>query len=213
MNWLIQTLWSSIGKKVMMAVTGLCFCIFLVGHLVGNLTIYAGKDAFNSYAERLHALGPLLTVVELGLLTFAIIHIVTGLTLFYQNLMARPKRYNVTKRAGGRTYGSATMPYTGILLLSFVVMHLINFSFVDKDGTTIAQIVTRHFDSPLYVIIYVAAMIVAAFHVRHGFWSAFQTLGANHSKYMTALMVLSIVLGLVIGFGFGLIPIYICLLS
>ena len=196
-----------------MAVTGLCFCIFLVGHLVGNLTIYAGKDAFNSYAERLHALGPLLTVVELGLLTFAIIHIVTGLTLFYQNLKARPKRYNVTKRAGGRTYGSATMPYTGILLLSFVVMHLINFSFVDKDGTTIAQIVSRHFDSPLYVIIYVAAMIVAAFHVRHGFWSAFQTLGANHSKYMTALMVLSIVLGLVIGFGFGLIPIYLSLLN
>jgi len=213
MNWLIQTLWSSIGKKVMMAVTGLCFCIFLVGHLFGNLTIYAGKDAFNGYAERLHALGPLLTLVELGLLAFAIIHIVTGLTLFYQNLRARPKRYNVTRRAGGRTYGSATMPYTGIFLLGFVVMHLINFSFVDKRDTTIAQIVSQQFDNPLYVIIYVAAMIVAAFHVRHGFWSAFQTLGANHPKYMTAIMVLSIVFGLVVGFGFGLLPLYISLLS
>ncbi|MGD8522293.1 MAG: succinate dehydrogenase cytochrome b subunit [Desulfobacterales bacterium] len=213
MNWLIQTLWSSIGKKVMMAVTGLCFCIFLVGHLVGNLTIYAGKGAFNAYAERLHALGPLLTLVELGLLAFAIIHIVTGLTLFYQNLKARPTRYNLTTSGGGRTYGSATMPYTGILLLGFVVMHLINFSFVDKRDTTIAQIVSQQFDNPLYVIIYVAAMIVAAFHVRHGFWSAFQTLGANHPKYMTALMVLSIVFGLIVGFGFGLLPIYISFLN
>lgn len=213
MNWLFQTVWSSIGKKAVMAVTGLCFCIFLVGHLMGNLTIYAGKDAFNTYAERLHALGPFLTLIELGLLIFAIIHITTGLTLFYQNWRARPTRYSVTKRGGGRTLGSATMPYTGILLLAFVIMHLINFSFVDKGETTIAQIVSQQFENPLYVMIYMAAMIVAAFHVRHGFWSAFQTLGANHPKYMPALMVLSIVFGIVVGIGFGLLPIYISLLS
>ena len=68
MNWMIQTLWSSIGKKLLMALTGLAFCGFLAGHLAGNLTIYGGKDAFNSYAEHLHALGPVLTLVELGLL-------------------------------------------------------------------------------------------------------------------------------------------------
>lgn len=213
MNWMIQTLWSSIGKKLMMAVTGLCFCIFLVGHLAGNLTIYAGKDAFDAYAEGLHALGPLLTLIELGLLMFAIIHITTGLTLFYQNLRARPTRNKVTKRGGGRTIASATMPYTGILLLMFVVVHLINFSFVDKSETTIAQIVSQKFENPIYVLIYVAAMIVVAFHVRHGFWSAFQTLGANHPKYMTTLMALSIILGLVVGFGFGMLPLYISLFS
>lgn len=213
MSWLIQTLWSSIGKKLMMAVTGLCFCIFLVGHLAGNLTIYAGKDAFDAYAEGLHALGPLLTLIELGLLIFAIIHITTGLTLFYQNLRARPTRNKVTKRGGGRTIASATMPYTGILLLMFVVMHLINFSFVDKSETTIAQIVSQKFENPIYVLIYVATMIIVAFHVRHGFWSAFQTLGANHPKYMTTLMALSIILGLVVGFGFGMLPLYISLFS
>jgi succinate dehydrogenase / fumarate reductase cytochrome b subunit len=213
MNWIIQILLSSVGKKLMMAITGLSFCIFLIGHLAGNLTIYAGKDAFNAYAQRLHALGPLLTLAEVGLLLFAIIHVVTGLSLFYQNLTARPTRYKTHKRGGGRTIGSATMPYTGIVLLSFVVLHLLNFHFIDKSETTIAQIVTSAFENPFYVIGYIAAMIVAALHVRHGFWSAFQTLGANHPKYMPAIMVLSIVFSLIVGFGFGLLPLYIAIIA
>jgi len=208
MNWMIQTLWSSIGKKLLMALTGLSFCGFLVGHLAGNLTIYGGKEAFNSYAERLHALGPVLTLMEWGLLAFAVVHICTGLTLFYQNTRARSSRYAVNKKAGGRTLGSATMPYTGILLLGFVVLHLINFHFVDKTNTSIYQIVTQTFENPIYVIIYIVAMIVVGLHVSHGLWSAFQTIGASHVKYMPFIMALSIVFSLVVGFGFGIIPIY-----
>ena len=208
MNWMIQTLWSSIGKKLLMALTGLAFCGFLAGHLAGNLTIYGGKDAFNSYAEHLHALGPVLTLVEWGLLFLAVVHVCTGLTLFYQNFSARTSRYVVNKRAGGRTIGSMTMPYTGILLLAFIIFHLINFHFVDKTNTTIYQIVARAFESPLYVVIYVLAMIVAALHVSHGLWSAFQTIGANHIKYMPFIMALSIIFSLAVGFGFGIIPIY-----
>ena len=211
MNWLKQTLWSSIGKKLMMAITGLSFCAFLAGHLAGNLTIYAGKDAFNSYAEHLHSLGPLITVAELGLLVFAVIHIVTGLTLYFQNIAARGQRYAVNKKGGGRTIGSATMPYTGIILLVFIVMHLLNFHFVDKSETSIAQLVTQTFQYPLWVIIYILAMIVAALHVSHGVWSAFQTIGANHSKYMPFIMVFSIIFSLIVGFGFGLLPIYIAI--
>jgi len=208
MNWMIQTLWSSIGKKLLMALTGLAFCGFLAGHLAGNLTIYGGKDAFNSYAEHLHALGPVLTLVEWGLLFFAVVHVCTGLTLFYQNFSARTSRYVVNKRAGGRTIGSMTMPYTGILLLAFIIFHLMNFHFVDKTNTTIYQIVAQAFESPLYVVIYILAMIVAAVHVSHGLWSAFQTIGANHSKYMPFIMALSIIFSLAVGFGFGIIPIY-----
>ena len=211
MNWLKRTLWSSIGKKLLMAITGLSFCAFLAGHLAGNLTIYAGKDAFNSYAEHLHSLGPLITVVEVGLLVFAIAHVVTGLSLFYQNLTARTERYAVNKSAGGRSFGSATMPYTGVFLLIFIVMHLLNFHFVDKSETTIAQLVTQAFQSPLWVIFYVLAMIAVALHVSHGFWSAFQTVGANHPKYMPIITFCSIVFSLVIGFGFGLLPIYVAL--
>ena len=208
MNWMIQTLWSSIGKKLLMALTGLAFCGFLAGHLAGNLTIYGGKDAFNSYAEHLHALGPVLTLVEWGLLFFAVVHVCTGLTLFYENFSARSSRYVVNKRAGGRTIGSMTMPYTGILLLAFIIFHLINFHFVDKTNTTIYQIVTQAFESPLYVVLYILAMIVAALHVSHGLWSAFQTIGANHLKYMPFIMALSIIFSLAVGFGFGIIPIY-----
>jgi succinate dehydrogenase / fumarate reductase cytochrome b subunit len=211
MNWLKQTLWSSIGKKLMMAATGLAFCGFLAGHLAGNLTIYGGKDAFNAYAAHLHALGPLVTAAELGLAVFAVVHIITGLTLFYQNFVARGTRYTVNKRAGGRTIGSSTMPYTGILLLVFVVIHLINFHFVDKSGTTIANIVSRTFENPLWVVFYVLAMAVAAVHVSHGFWSAFQTVGANHKKYMPFIMVFSIIFSLIVGIGFGLLPIFVFL--
>ena len=212
MNWLTDTLWTSVGKKLMMAVTGLFFCVFLVLHLAGNLTIYMGKDAFNSYAEHLHSLGPLLTLAEWGLLIFAVIHISTGLLLFYQNFKARPERYAVNKQAGGRTLGSATMPYTGVILLLFVIYHLFNFHFVDKTHTTIFQIVSNAFAQPSYVLIYTFAMIIAAVHVSHGFWSAFQTLGANHPKYTPFLRALSLVFSLIVGIGFGFIPVYVSLL-
>ncbi len=89
-----------------------------------------------------------------------------------------------------------------------MVFHLINFSFVDKSDQTIFDIVRSAFANPIYMVIYVLVMIIVALHVRHGFWSAFQTLGANHPKYMPALMVLSVIVGLTIGLGFGLLPIY-----
>lgn len=208
MNWLVNTLKSSIGKKLMMAVTGLCFCSFLILHLAGNLILYSGRDAFNSYAEKLHSLGSIITMAEFGLLFFAIIHILIGATLFYQNLRARPIRYSINKWAGGRSIGSLTMPYTGLLLLIFVIIHLLNFHFIEKNDTTIFQIVTDTFAKSGYIAMYVAAMIVVAIHVSHGFWSAFQTIGANHPKYMPVIRGLSIVFSIALGVGFGFIPIY-----
>ena len=213
MNWITGTLGSSIGKKLMMAITGISFCGFLTAHLAGNLTIYGGKEAFNSYAEHLHSLGPLVTVAEIGLLTFALVHVITGIVLFLGNLKARPVRYAVNKSAGGRTLGSATMPYTGVVLLAFIAMHLINFHFVDKTDTTIFNIVSDAFRNPVYVVLYILAMIVAAIHVSHGFWSAFQTIGANHPKYMPLIRTLSIVFAVVVGVGFGFLPVYIFLLA
>lgn len=213
MNWITGTLGSSIGKKLMMAVTGLGFCGFLAGHLAGNLTIYGGRDAFNSYAAHLHSLGPLINVMELGLLFFAIVHVLTGLTLFLGNLKARPVRYAVNQSAGGRTIGSATMPYTGVVLLAFILFHLMNFHFVDKTDTTIYAIVSSAFSKPGYVIVYIAAMVVAAVHVSHGFWSAFQTIGANHPKYMPLFRTAGLAFAVAVGIGFGFLPIYIFLLA
>jgi succinate dehydrogenase cytochrome b subunit len=209
MNWVIESAGASIGKKVLMALTGLGFIGFIAGHLAGNLTLYAGGDAFNSYAAHLHSLGPLVTAAELGLLTMAAVHVTCGLWLFLQNLSARPRRYVVNRRAGGRTIGSATMPYTGVLIAAFVVFHLLNFHFVDKTHTTIFAIVATAFSSPLYVALYVAAMVVVAVHVSHGLWSAFQTLGASHPKYMPAVMVFSVAFAVAVGVGFGFLPIYV----
>jgi succinate dehydrogenase / fumarate reductase cytochrome b subunit len=213
MNWVTGTFGASIGKKVMMAVTGLSFCLFLAAHLAGNLTLYGGREAFNGYAAHLHSLGPLLTVAELGLLALALVHVVTGLLLVYQNFMARPERYQVSARAGGRTIGSATMPYTGVLILMFVIFHLANFHFVDKSHTTIFDIVRGAFSSPVYVGLYIAAMVVVALHVSHGFWSLFQTLGANHPKYMPLIMAASVVFAVVVALGFGFLPVYVAMLA
>jgi len=212
MNLPTNPLGTSVGKKLMMAVTGLGFCCFLTIHLAGNLTLYGGKDFFNSYVEHLHSLGPLVTLAEFGLLFFAVIHIMTGALLFYQNFKARPLRYSVNKWAGGRTLGSATMPYTGFILLLFVVFHLINFHFVDKTNTTTFQLLSNAFANPVYIFIYMAAVIIAAIHVSHGLWSAFQTLGVNHPKYTPFLRGLSIVFSVVVGLGFGFIPVYVALL-
>jgi succinate dehydrogenase / fumarate reductase cytochrome b subunit len=213
MNWVISTLGSSIGKKLMMAVTGLGFVGFLTVHLIGNLTLYGGQDLFTSYVNHLHALGPLITVAELGLLGFAIIHIVIGALLFYQNLMARPVRYKVNKDAGGRTIGSITQPYTGYIILVFVIFHLINFHFAEHTNETLFRLVFTTLTSPLYMITYVLAMIAVALHVSHGFWSLFQTLGANHPKYMPIIQKLGIAVSVVFGVGFGLIPIFISLIA
>ena len=212
MSWCIQALLSSIGKKALMALTGLCFCGFLVMHLLGNLNLFAGKEAFNGYSEKLHSIGGLVTIAEIGLLTFAIIHVAFGLPLFIQNLRARPNRYAVNKWAGGRTIRSAAMPYTGFFLICFVVFHLINFHFIEKIDTTIYDIVVSAFQHKGYVLFYALAMAILAMHVSHGFWSAFQTLGANHPKYMPFIRNAAILFSILLVLGFGSLPIYISLM-
>jgi succinate dehydrogenase / fumarate reductase, cytochrome b subunit len=211
MNRLTTFFASSVGKKLMMSVTGLGFCGFLCIHLAGNLTLYGGKDFFNSYVEHLHSLGPLITLAEFGLLLFAAIHVMTGGLLFSQNTTARPVRYSVNKRAGGRTPGSATMPYTGCVTLMFIVFHLMNFHFADKTQTTTFQLISHAFANPVYIFIYITAVIIAGIHVSHGLWSAFQTLGAHHPQYTPFLRGLGIVFGVVVGAGFGFIPVYVAL--
>ena len=206
MNWIFRFFSSSVGKKQIMAVTGLGFCLFLATHLVGNLTLYGGRDFFLSYIDHLHALGYLITAAELGLVVFALAHISTGLLLFYQNIAARPVRYAVKKSAGGRTLGSATSPYTGLLILVFILIHLLTFRFVDKASITDFEILTQKLTNPFWALFYVIGVVVVAVHVSHGFWSGFQTLGLNHPKYMPLIRRLGILFSVVVGAGFVSIP-------
>jgi succinate dehydrogenase / fumarate reductase cytochrome b subunit len=209
MNWLMTTLTSSTGKKQIMAVTGLAFCLFVAVHLIGNLSIYGGRDLFLSYVEHLHSWGYLLTAVELFLILLALLHIAVGLILFIENLRARPVRYAVKKNAGGRTIGSATAPYTGFLILCFIVVHLLKFRFVAKAATNDYLLLSHTFGQLGWGLFYIAGVIIVAIHVSHGFWSGFQTLGLNHPKYMPFIKSFGIVFSVIIGIGFVSIPIFI----
>jgi succinate dehydrogenase / fumarate reductase cytochrome b subunit len=209
MIWVARVLSTSIGKKQLMAVTGILFLLFLTTHLLGNLSIYGGIASFNAYAEHLHALGKLLVVAEVGLVVALIIHVTLAIILFFENRKARPIKYAVDKSGGGgRTLSSQTMPYTGLLILAFVAVHLANFShhIVDQTNRTIFQITSSVFSHKGYVALYVVAMIIVALHVRHGLWSAFQTIGANHPKYMPFIEWLSIVFAVIVAVGFGSLP-------
>jgi len=209
MSGFFETLFLSIPKKQMMALTGLGFCAFLAVHLFGNLTIYGGGARFNAYSDHLHSLGVLISVAEIGLLLMALVHVFLAGLLYLENWQSRPVRYVMKKNAGGRTISSTLMPYSGLYLLVFVILHLITFHFADRGGQGIYQLVDRVFSSPAYVVFYSFSMIVTAFHVKHGFWSAFQTLGANHPKYMPVIRAISLIFSLCVAVGFGLIPIYV----
>ena len=208
MNVFIENFKTSVGKKLLMAFTGLGFIGFIAVHLLGNLTLYGGQEAFDAYVAKLHEYEALIVVAEIVLFTFAVIHVVTGLFLFLANRSARSVSYAVKKSGGGRNAGSATMPYTGLVILLFVIVHLNNFSFADTSERTMYDVVAATFSSWIYVIIYIAAIAAVAVHVRHGFWSLFQSFGLHHEKYMPAIRMISILLAFVVGVGFGLIPIY-----
>jgi len=208
-----QILNRSIGKKILMALTGLGFCLFLAVHLIGNLFIYGGQDLFHAYVDHLHALGPLIYISEIGLLILLCIHVTMAVLLYFQNLTARPVTYIKKRNAGGRTLSSGTMPYTGLLILFFLVVHLISFKFADHSNQTVFEIVSSTLIHPGYLAMYVFAMVVVGLHVNHGFWSAFQTLGLDHPKYMPAIKMLSVLYSLILTIGFGCIPIYIMMLS
>ena len=211
MNWVFRTFSTSVGKKQLMAVTGLLFLLFLATHLLGNLSIYGGSAAFVAYAERLHALGNLLVVAELGMAVALIVHVSTAVFLFFENRRARPVKYAVDKSGGGRTFSSQVMPYTGLLILGFIGVHLATFShhIVDQSTRNIFQIAVAVFSQRVYLAIYLSAMIILGFHVRHGLWSAFQTVGANHPKYMPFIQILSIVFAVIVALGFGSLPLVI----
>jgi succinate dehydrogenase / fumarate reductase, cytochrome b subunit len=146
-----------------------------------------------------------------GLVAALIIHVSTAAVLFFENRRARPVKYAMDKSGGGRTLGSQTMPYTGLLILGFIGVHLATFShhFVDQTTRNIFQIAVAVFSRKVYLAIYLLGVVLVAVHVRHGLWSAFQTVGANHPKYMPFIQTLSTVFAVIVGMGFGSLPLVI----
>ena len=205
MGWMITTFKSSIGKKTVMAISGLLLAFFLIVHLAGNATAFLGRESFNSYAEHLHSFKNLIPILEAGLLALFSIHVIFGLTLFIENLEARPDKYQVNTSSGGSNFASRTMPYTGLLVLVFIVHHLARFRFGDYN--TVSDLVRDYLSRPIPGFFYIFCLVALTLHISHGSWSFFQTLGINHPKYDKLFRSISLLVSLMIGLVFMMIPI------
>ncbi len=210
---------SSIGRKQLVAVTGLLLCGFLISHLLGNLLLLAGPDVFNIYAHKLVSMGPLIYLAEVGLTGIFLVHLGLAIKLNIENLKARggkQRYYKKTNTGHGTTFMSQTMPLTGLVLLVFIILHLLNLKFGSYYPTTVAGVEMRdlyrttmeYFQNIGNAIWYSFAMVCAAIHTAHGFGSAFQSLGLNHGKYFKHVKRLGYLYAVLVGGGFAFLSIW-----
>ena len=214
--------------KQLMAVTGLGLAVFVLAHMVGNLQVFAGRDALNDYAATLQGLGPLLWIMRGGILIIVLVHIFSGIRLVKLNKQARPVPYKVFKPVRSTWY-SRYMAMTGIVLLAFIVFHLLHFTIgtVNAEGFQLwempaGEIVTayaegaRHdvygmviagFENPIVSGWYIVVMALLAMHLSHGVTSFLQTLGLNHPKYNSLFKKAGPAYGLLIFVGNIAMPI------
>ena len=217
MQLLVDILTSSIGRKVLMALTGLLLSAFLVAHLAGNLLVFVGAEAFNEYSEAMLS-NPLIYVAEIGLLVLFVAHFVSGILMYRQSQAARPIAYEKKERAGHTSHksiASTTMIFSGLFLLVFVPLHLLTFKFGTHYTTTtepamrdLYRLVIEVFSSPAYVLFYIVSMAIVGFHLWHGVGSAFQSAGLYSRK---GLRTFGQIFAIAIAGGFLIIPVLIYL--
>jgi succinate dehydrogenase / fumarate reductase cytochrome b subunit len=233
----VQTLWqvpkawlfSSIGKKFVVALTGSVMVLFVIGHLLGNTTIFFGPNAVNSYAMHLRDLGPILWVARLGLLGAIVLHVYFTMLLWKENQAARPQKYAVSAPMNTSVF-ARTMRLSGLIVLAFVALHLAHFTwhwvqpanatfYTELDGRRahdVYAMVVLGFRNPLVSIFYIFSLGLVAFHLSHGIGSLFQTLGLSNNTLRPAAKILAWALFagysaipisiLVFGLGKGIVP-------
>jgi succinate dehydrogenase / fumarate reductase cytochrome b subunit len=212
---------STIALKMLMAVTGVIFIGYVLAHMYGNLKAFAGHDAFNDYAHHLRELGePLLPhegalwIIRAVLIVSVVVHVYCALALWKRAKAARSVPYVVKKNAHS-TFSSHWMRWGGIALLLFVVWHLLNFTIIKvnpQGGSTNDpyNLMVETFDLWWMTLIYLAAMLALAMHLRHGIWSAAQTLGlTNNNRARRNANVLGYGFAILIAGGFSLVPIFV----
>jgi len=218
MKWLLNFLTSSIGQKLVMSLTGLFLITFLIVHLIGNIQLLYGDNgvAFNVYAKFMTG-NPLIKTVSWGLYFFILLHAVQGIILWLKNKSAKGSQYAVQGK--NSSWASKNMGPLGMIMLIFLIIHMYQFWLKMKLGTVTpvtidgvevqnlyAQVVYV-FTNPLFVIFYVVCMVAIAFHLAHGFQSAFQSLGLNHKKYTPIIKFVGLAYSILVPLGFALIPI------
>ncbi len=185
-------LFSSIGKKTVVAVTGILLVLFVIGHLAGNLTFFFGPDWINAYAVHLRDLGPLLWVARIGLLVAVGLHIFFTMKLWQENHTARPEKYAVKNRVQSTVF-ARTMRLTGLIVFAFVIFHLAHFTWLivhpefrawhDAQGRhDVFRMIVDGFSYPLVSGFYILSLALLASHLSHGIGSLFQTLGLSNRR-------------------------------
>ena len=191
---------TTVGKKMVMAVSGTIIVGFVVGHFLGNLTLYFGPAAMNGYAEKLKSL-PLLLWGTRVLLLFAFsAHIWSAFELWQRKLKARTSKYKKHHDIAA-DYAGRTMYWTGPILLLFIVYHLWGFTFAPSDPTNVYATVVRGFQQPGIAAIYIAGNLALGFHLFHGVNSAFQSLGINHERFNKYRRDLAVAVAVAISLG------------
>lgn len=208
---------TSVGKKFYMALSGFILILFLVAHMAGNLKMYAGPEAFNHYAEWLREVGyPLLPhksalwLMRILLLASVGVHMLSALQLYLQSRAARRAGYTQLKDLSF-SYASRTMRWGGLIIAAFVVYHILHFTTGQahpgfRAGDAYRNVVLG-FQNWWVVGFYTVALVMVTFHLYHGLWSAFQTLGANHPKYNPIRRPLALVLAFLLFIGFMSVPV------
>jgi len=205
--WLRRFFFSSVGKKILMAVSGLFLILFLLAHALGNAAIYFGSEAFQTYADGLHSLPVVVLLFGLGLLVIFLVHVSVGILLFLENRKESPSRYVVTPKESEKTFASSTMPYTGALIFIFVIIHYFGFG-VNPGHIKVSLLVEQLLGNFFYSLFYLFSFCVLALHLSHGFWSMLQTFGFNHPRFNDGIHKLTyIVPGFFLVF-FGSIALY-----
>lgn len=214
---------SAIGKKITTGVTGLGLVTFIVIHLLGNLTLFASADAYNRYAYKLEQLAPLVWTVEALLVIGVLLHAAIGIQIYLNKRQARTVNYEAYQSAGKPSHqnsSSRTMIWTGGLLALFIIWHLVTFKFgphyaIASDDAAIAgigprrdlaRLVVEAFQQPAYVLSYSLFLGLLGFHLRHGIWSALQSLGLMSNRSSATMTVVGTVGAIAIALGFLVVP-------
>lgn len=207
---------SSVGRKIIMAVTGFVLVAFVCVHLLGNSSIFIGADAINAYAQKLHSLGPFVWVFRLVMLAAFAIHIFFGIQLTLENRAATPEK-NVQIKRLKTGFGAETMIVSGLVMLAFVIYHLLHFTvrvtnpeiyvpLGDQGMVDVFVMMVKGFSSALSVIIYLVGLFFLFLHVSHGIQSLFQTLGLSNDKSLPFMEMVSKLVGVVLLVGYVSIP-------
>lgn len=208
---------SSMGKKLITGFTGLALVTFVLVHMAGNLLLFVGRDAYNAYALLVSNFKVVYYAFELALAAIVVLHAWVGIEIFWRKRQARPEGYSTYQSAGGNSYqtlSSRTMIITGLALAVFLVIHLRTFRFgtyypTELGGDTVrdlARLVIEKFQELPYVVGYTVILVLLASHLRHGFWSALQSMGLLDRGIRPLAYGTSAVVGIGIAAGFLVLP-------